>query len=1204
MDDLVHQMRPLWIHCGIPCGTASRARQLPISSRLKALGVPTPRPLRSAKFPLGLPDLTALEAAKVESANAVYRTCVRVLFAAYKVNSIVSIENPARAWTWAALAALVVQFGRDNGCPDFVDWYFNLHDVFFSMCMHGGQRKKDTRLKSSPQIFSSLAAQCDGSHSHEPYGQKREGGSWKFDTAAEAQYPRVLCLRMVKAASQAVAPAMFADTSRRFRLDSLAALGEQTVKHPPLIPEYRQVVWSPTVPSRECKLLPDYSEEQCDVAIDHAEVPSWPVPLLSTDLPTRVPLDSSATEKLAWTLLQQKRASKDDILQLVSLLPRPHHSRRQAQAPGLSWIAGAYVFSSEVGLHSSTRTLPFTTCLLAQVLLHFARGIVFSSLAVFADFAGPEHRDAHNDHRFYNAIVPLSEFQQGGVQVADQILPVASGPCFLQSGLLHRVLPAVGQRVVLVGFTVRSWASLLAADVDLLRSLRFSWPADSLRPSNLAGEGSVGGRIYPDGVREHRAWGVYHSMEEHVEAATGLEHPADSLGSIPDSLRRAIFDIATLGPQEMAEVRLKAISEIEEKAKEFGLNEGDPITNNKCLRLFRELVEETEFEDPAVCDFMEKGVSLVGGEPPSDLFPKRPKPMRASPEQLDSQAVWRRRELLSKPPQKLSEDELAILNDETEAEVKMGFLEGPFHTEHEVSERLGSEEWSPSQRFLLLQGEDKKPRVIDNLRDSGVNAAFGSTSLLQLHDIDFVMSLAMFISRVWKDQQKVRVQLRDGTVLEGPWNAESRDAPWVGRCLDLSKAYKQVPVNVTSLKYAVIAVPSRSSQWTFYIARGLPFGGSGSVYAFNKISRAIWHIAVTKLKLVTSVYVDDYPTFELLPLAANASNVFSRLLTALGWVHATEGKKAVDFSSRWAALGAAFDFSKLHHGELTVSNKEGRLERIVKMAQKLPEGDCDVKQVATSLHGLLNFASGFVLGSALKPISRAYSRLAARPSSFGSHDILRVTELLKIVISNTKPRVFKVSDPARPLLIYTDGSYEDSVALWGAFVCDLQTGEKRVLSGKVPESIRRHWTIVVGKQIICEIELFAFLCAKWYYGRRMNARKGFVFIDNSSALATLVKRNSQSEAMFRLVAAINSMDAVFPFGAWYERVPSKSNPSDLPSRGEAGLLCQKFGAENDGDFEVPDVITRFVTLEEFSPAVLDESMRLYFEHHRGAGDKR
>ena len=650
MDDLVHQRRPLWIHCGIPCGTASRARQLPIPGRLKALGVPTPRPLRSAKFPLGLPDLTPFEAAKVESANAVYRTCVRVLFAAYKVNSIVSIENPARAWTWAALAALVVQFGRDNGCPDFVDWYFNLQDVFFSMCMHGGHRKKDTRLKSSPQVFSSLAAPRDGRHSHESYGQRHQGGTWKFDTAAEAQYPRALCDRMVQAASQAVAPALFTDTSRRFRLDSLAALGEQTVKHEPLIPEYRQVVWSSRVPSAECKLLPGYSREQCDVAIHETDAPSWPVALSSAELHDPVPLDTSAAEKLAWTLLQQSTASREEVLQLVSLLPRPTHSRRQAVASGLSWITGAYVFSSEVGLHSSTRTLPFTTRLLAEVLLHFVPGVVFSSLAVFANFTSPEHKDAHNDHRFYNAIVPLSEFREGGVQVAGQILPVASGRCFLQSGLPHKVLPAVGQRVVLVGFTIRSWASLIAANVALLRKLRFSWPADSTRPSNLAGEGSAGGRIYPDGGQESRAWGVYHSMEEHVRAAADLEHPADSLGSIPDSLRRAIFDIATLGPQEVADMRLKAISEIEEKAKEFGLNEGDPITYNKCLRLFRELVEETKFEDPAVCDFMEKGVSLVGGEPPSSLFPKRPKPMKASPEQLDSQAVWRRRELLSKPP--------------------------------------------------------------------------------------------------------------------------------------------------------------------------------------------------------------------------------------------------------------------------------------------------------------------------------------------------------------------------------------------------------------------------------------------------------------------------------------------------------------------------------------------------------------------------
>ena len=79
----------------------------------------------------------------------------------------------------------------------------------------------------------------------------------------------------------------------------------------------------------------------------------------------------------------------------------------------------------------------------------------------------------------------------------------------------------------------------------------------------------------------------------------------------------------------------------------------------------------------------------------------------------------------------------------------------------------------------------------------------------------------------------------------------------------LGKAYKQVPVSNASLKKAVIAMPSRSSEWVFCLARGLPLGGSGSVFSLNKISRALWHIAVVKLGLITSVYVDDYPTFEI-----------------------------------------------------------------------------------------------------------------------------------------------------------------------------------------------------------------------------------------------------------------------------------------------------------------------------------------------------
>ena len=1198
LTDLLHQTRPLWVHLGLPCGTASRARQLPVSPRLRAQGLPAPRPLRSARFPLGLPDLSAPERARVDAANAVYRTCVHALFATWKLNALVTVENPTRAWTWSALAVLVTEFGREHSCPQFVDWFFDLQDVHFSMCMHGGQRKKATRLRSTPQVFHVLSAECDAKHEHVPYGHRWSDGLWTFDTAAEAQYPQLFCKRLVQAASAAVSPSLLASTAARFRLESLAAVGSQTMKHPPLIPEFKSVIWASQPPAQPCKPLPDTQPSQCD---GRPSVPYWPVDL-RPPANCDPPLHDHAAEKMAWTLLQQGTVTQAEVLQLISLLSQAPGSRRAKLDDGLAWMSGAYVFGSQSGLHGAAKKFPFVTDLLAQTVLHFVPGVVFTSLAVFADFYGPEHVDKHNDHSYLNVIIPLSSFQQGGVAVQGQTLPVSTGPCFLQSAHPHRVLPAVGRRVTLVAYVPREWQALSSAAVSTLRSLNFCLPSDLSSPSNAAGDDDVGRPVYDiSNSRPGQAWGIYYSSEEHVQRALQLTHPADSAGSVPDNIRRVVFDIATLGPGAIEEMRRNAVEDIEARARKMGPSGEHPITKDKCLALFRELVNETEFPDLDVCQFMESGVSLVGVEPRSPLFPSRPKPIRATPEQLDSQAVWRRRLLLAKPPQALQDEELDILNSETEDECRQGFLEGPFSDESAVSRRLGTEDWSPSQRFLLFQGEDRKPRVIDNLRDSGVNASFGSTSHLQMHDIDFVTALAMFVAEVWSHHDEVKVQLSSGEVLSGPWHPDSRTAKWTGRCFDLSKAYKQVPVLEESMKYAVIAMPGRDRQWTFYLSRGLPFGGSGSVFAFNKISRALWHIAVDKLRLVTSVFVDDFPTLDLMLTSQSASDSFSRLLTALGWTHATSGKKAVDFDSRWTALGAQFDVSALHAGSLEVANKEGRGARIQALADRMCQDGADLRQLAASLHGLLNFASGFTLGSSLKPIARTCSRIASRPASFGAEAIKQMNDLLKATLSSWRPRTLLVTDPRKPVVLYTDGSYEDGRAMWGAFFIDPELDKKFCLSGLVPDSICKTWLLQAGEQIICEIELFAVVCAKWAYGRRMANRKAFVFIDNNSALATLVKRNSRSDAMFRLMSLINVMDSVYPVGAWYHRVPSKSNPADLPSRDESDELCRMFGAENQGEFVPPEEMVRVITEPTFSVASLEFAVKAYGEHQERRG---
>ena len=68
------------VHLGLPCGTSSRARELPLPKALRLAGVPEPPPLRSAEHPLGLPNLSPKHQARVDSANALYKLAVDIYF--------------------------------------------------------------------------------------------------------------------------------------------------------------------------------------------------------------------------------------------------------------------------------------------------------------------------------------------------------------------------------------------------------------------------------------------------------------------------------------------------------------------------------------------------------------------------------------------------------------------------------------------------------------------------------------------------------------------------------------------------------------------------------------------------------------------------------------------------------------------------------------------------------------------------------------------------------------------------------------------------------------------------------------------------------------------------------------------------------------------------------------------------------------------
>ena len=89
--------RASYVHMAPPCGTASRARERWVKTKD---GRPCPRPLRSARYPLGLPFLREYEQAKVDSANKIYEAMSLFMKGCHKRNIPFTIENPKNSYFW------------------------------------------------------------------------------------------------------------------------------------------------------------------------------------------------------------------------------------------------------------------------------------------------------------------------------------------------------------------------------------------------------------------------------------------------------------------------------------------------------------------------------------------------------------------------------------------------------------------------------------------------------------------------------------------------------------------------------------------------------------------------------------------------------------------------------------------------------------------------------------------------------------------------------------------------------------------------------------------------------------------------------------------------------------------------------------------------------------------------------------------------
>ena len=172
----------VWLHFGVPCGTASRARERRMSKTHFG-----PRPMRSKHFPDGLPPhlLNQNSRDRLRAANRLYHFMQKLILS-LPSTTVWTIENPLRSWLW--------QTSYFQAIKEQIHVFF----FQFDMCMFGGRRLKRTGIATNCENVQSFAMQCDGLHEHAPY-EFRNG---QFDTALEAEYPKSFCEALVRGVTE------------------------------------------------------------------------------------------------------------------------------------------------------------------------------------------------------------------------------------------------------------------------------------------------------------------------------------------------------------------------------------------------------------------------------------------------------------------------------------------------------------------------------------------------------------------------------------------------------------------------------------------------------------------------------------------------------------------------------------------------------------------------------------------------------------------------------------------------------------------------------------------------------------------------------------------------------------------------------------------------------------------------------------------
>ena len=275
----------------------------------------------------------------------------------------------------------------------------------------------------------------------------------------------------------------------------------------------------------------------------------------------------------------------------------------------------------------------------------------------------------------------------------------------------------------------------------------------------------------------------------------------------------------------------------------------------------------------------------------------------------------------------------------------------------------------------------------------------------------------------------------------------------------------------------------------------------------------------------------------------------------LGWPL----KPLPGFAEEPAPLGAVLDLSGAACGEIIVKNRPERVAELVKDITEFTDSPEVSLTRLLKLRGRILFSRSLCFGRFAASALKAVNAYCAAADACGQRRVqeplvgdLRASMLLLAkVLRDAPPRCLKVSFPSPPIIL-TDAAFElasgqPCITVGGALLDrDASVYE---FFGLVVTAGSTAAILEVTQNPIAEAEALAVAVTLHAWRSRLQSRAVLGFVDNEGARQAIVKGCSSSESLANCVDCVTMLEIDLHLPAWWERVPSKSNLGDPPSRG-------------------------------------------------------